>query len=78
MLRTITKYLLIINVVLLALVALWLQVGGSNRSSFGGGAASEVDGILLLFLALSQPGPGCPEAAGRMRWYPSRNLVEQE
>src|SRR5262249_33640179 len=52
MLRTITKFLMIINVVLLAFVVLWLLVGGSNRGYFGGGAASKVDGILLLFLAL--------------------------
>jgi hypothetical protein len=50
--RTITKGLLILNGVVLAFIVLWLLVGGSNRSYYGGGAASEVDGILLLFLGL--------------------------
>src|SRR5262249_5883342 len=30
---------------------LWLLVGGSRRGYYGGGAASEVDGILLMCLA---------------------------
>ena len=48
--RFITKALLILNVVFLAFVLLWLLVGGSNRGYYGGGAASEVDGILLMCL----------------------------
>jgi hypothetical protein len=50
--RTLTKALLVLNLLLLAFIGLWLLVGGSNRGYFGGGAASEVDGILLLFLSL--------------------------
>jgi hypothetical protein len=49
--RSLTKYLLILNAVVLAFVVLWLLVGGS-RGYYGGGAAAEVDGIALLFLAL--------------------------
>jgi hypothetical protein len=33
-------------------IFLWLLVGGGSRGYFGGGAASEVDGIFLMFLAL--------------------------
>jgi hypothetical protein len=49
--RSLTKYLLILNACVLAFIVLWLLVGGS-RSYYGGGAAAEVDGIALLFLAL--------------------------
>jgi hypothetical protein len=49
--RTFTKYLLILNTLVLAFVVLWLLVGGS-RSYFGGRAAAEVDGIALILLAL--------------------------
>jgi hypothetical protein len=48
--RTITKVLLGLNGVLLLFIVLWLLVGGGNRGYFGGGAATEVDGVLLLFL----------------------------
>jgi hypothetical protein len=50
--RTITKILLGMNGVALLFIVLWLLVGGGQRGYFGGGAAGEVDGILLLFLAL--------------------------
>src|SRR5262249_23686385 len=55
---------------------LWLLVGGGNRGYFGGGAATEGDGVLLLFLgafnvvylaavffALPAPAPGKAEVA---------------
>ncbi len=50
--RTINKVLLVLNGGMLLFIGLWLLVGGSNRGYYGGGATSEVDGILLLFLAL--------------------------
>jgi hypothetical protein len=50
--RFLTRCLLFLNGLLLLFVLLWLLVGGSNRGYFGGGAASEVDGILLMVLAL--------------------------
>jgi hypothetical protein len=51
--RSITKALLALNGVALLFIVLWLLVGGgSGRGYFGGGAAGEVDGVLLLLLAL--------------------------
>jgi hypothetical protein len=50
--RSITKILLVLNGIALLFILLWLLVGGGNRGYFGGGAAGEVDGILLMFLAL--------------------------
>jgi hypothetical protein len=82
--RFITKALLILNVVFLAFVVLWLLVGGSGRGYYGGGAATEVDGILLMSLAafnvlfllatfLALPGSSLGKtaeelAAGEVRW----------
>jgi hypothetical protein len=48
--RNITKVLLMFNGLTLLVIVLWLLVGGSRRGYFGGGAAGEVDGILVLFL----------------------------
>src|SRR5262245_52703396 len=50
--RTVTKVLLALNGVALLFIVLWLLVGGGGRGYFAGGAAAEVDGILLMFLAL--------------------------
>src|SRR5262245_56928528 len=50
--RFLTRCLLFLNGLLLVFVVLWLLVGGGNRGYFGGGAASEVDGILLMILSL--------------------------
>ena len=50
--RFLTRCLLFLNGLLLLFVVLWLLVGGSNRGYFGGGAASEIDGILLMVLSL--------------------------
>jgi hypothetical protein len=50
--RSITKFLLALNGVSLLFIVLWLLVGGGQRGYFGGGGASEVDGVLLLFLGL--------------------------
>jgi hypothetical protein len=50
--RTITKILLGLNGVALLFIVLWLLVGGGGRGYFGGGASTEVDGILLMFLGL--------------------------
>jgi hypothetical protein len=72
--RTFTKYLLILNALVLAFIVLWLLVGGS-RGYYGGGAAVEVDGIALLLLALFNvaylatvllllPGPGVATSLG--------------
>jgi hypothetical protein len=48
--RTLTKILLTLNGVSLLFIVLWLLVGGGERGYFGGGAAAEVDGILLTFI----------------------------
>jgi hypothetical protein len=72
--RTITKTLLALNGVSLMFIVLWLLVGGGGRGYFrggSGGAATEVDGILLMMLGLFNlafllavllvlPGPNAP------------------
>jgi hypothetical protein len=51
--RTITKALLILNGVLLLFIVLWLLVGGGRGYGYyGGGAATEVDGVLVMVLAV--------------------------
>lgn len=50
--RALAKALLGFNGLMLLVVCLWLLVGGNRRGYFGGGAAGEVDGILILILAL--------------------------
>jgi hypothetical protein len=48
--------LLALNGGVLLFIILWLLVGGSGRGYFAGGAATEVDGILLMLLALFNVG----------------------
>jgi hypothetical protein len=50
--RRLTKILLALNGASLLFIVLWLLVGGSGRGYFAGGAATEVDGILLMVLGL--------------------------
>jgi hypothetical protein len=50
--RLFTQLTLGLNVVVLLFIGLWLLVGGGGRGYFYGGAAAEVDGVLLLFLTL--------------------------
>lgn len=50
--RFYTQLTLGLNLVVLLFIGLWLLVGGSGRGYFYGGAAAEVDGVLLLFLTV--------------------------
>jgi hypothetical protein len=89
--RAITRAVLILNLALLLFIVLWLLVGGSNRGHQGGGAASEVDGILLLFLSLfnvayvtavavvtSWPAPAREAAVGQVLGSPGAGSELQE
>jgi hypothetical protein len=87
--RTITKGLLALNGVLLLFIVLWLLVGGGNRGYFGGGAATEVDGVLLLFLGLfnlaflvavffALPGPAASRAGAAVQETLSQEVFQGE
>jgi hypothetical protein len=51
--RTYTLFVLGLNLLVLLVVSLWLLVTGGERGYFLGGAAAEVDGVLLSFLSLA-------------------------